>query len=43
MTENDPKKLYYPEMLNRSNNAARGQNSFSKIALEEKSLATPGL
>jgi hypothetical protein len=30
-------------MMSRSNNAARGQNKFSKMALEEKSLATPDI
>ncbi len=29
------------EMISRLNNAARGQNLFLKMALEEKSVATP--
>jgi hypothetical protein len=44
MTENDPKKIFcYAEMRRRLKNAARGHNLFSKMALEEKSLATPAL
>jgi hypothetical protein len=35
--------FYHAEMMSRSNCAARGQNLFSKMAYEEKSLATPGL
>jgi len=30
-------------MKSKFNNAARGINLFSKMALEEKSVATPGL
>jgi len=31
------------EMMNKSNNATRGKNLFSKMALEEKSLTTPAI
>ncbi len=42
MTENDPQNFFcFAKMMSRSNNAAFGQNLFSKMALEEKSLATP--
>ncbi len=34
---------YLKKMMIRSNNADGGQDSFSKMALEEKSLATPAL
>jgi len=44
MTENDPKNFFcFPEMMSRSNNKVRGQNLLSKMALEEISLATPGI
>jgi len=44
MTEINPKKIFCSaEMISRLNNAARGLNLFSKMALEEKSVATPAL
>ncbi len=44
MTKNDPlKNLCSAEMMSRTYNLAFGQNLFSKMALEEKSLATPDL
>jgi len=36
-----PKMFFSSEMMTESNNAARGQNLFSNMALEEKSLTTP--
>ena len=42
MTEINPQKIFCStEMLSRLNNAARGLNLFSKMALEEKSVANP--
>ncbi len=44
MTEINLKKNFCSaEMMNRFNNAARVLNLFSKMALEEKSVATPAI
>ncbi len=37
------KNLCSAEMMTKLNNEAHGQNLLSNMALEEKSLATPGL
>ncbi len=38
-----PKKIVSADMMTKSNSVARGQNIFTNMALEEKSLATPVL
>ncbi len=38
-----PKNYCFAEMMTKLNNEARGQNLFLNMALEEKSLNTPGL
>jgi len=43
MTPTPPKKIVSADMMTKSNSVARGQNIFTNMALEEKSLATPVL
>jgi len=41
--KNDQKNFCSAKMITKLNNAAHGQNLFSNMAFEVKSLATPGI